>query len=351
MSQETMSWLNSMTLIGNTDHRGHAWHYREDKQGDEANHYPLAIPVDDVRRRLFAWKAVEGDVKSTGTLITADGVESFTVIDQDRKTMLRPPRALNADDPGAIMGVFKKGYQGHDYETWLLTQVATILDADLGISSAGLLAKGAQAWVEVSVPETITTPEGVKFRPNLLATTSFDGSLATTYKRSINDTVCDNTRAMVLGGEGEVFRVKHSRYSDLKIIEARAALAMVHSIADDFAAEVAQLCATKVSDGDWAKFLDEIAPTAVDGEAKTGRALTLATNKRETMNRLWNHDERVAPWRGTAHGVLQAVNTWAHHEQSIKGDDRAGRNMTMTVTGAFDKLDADTLDTLSLVLA
>lgn len=351
MSKETMPDLNTQTLIGNTDHRGHAWHYREKLQGAESNHYPLAIPVDDVRRRLFGWKVVEGDAKSTGTLITADGVETFTVTDPDRKAMLRPPRALNPEDPGAIMGFFKSGYQGHDYETWLLTQVASILDDELGISSAGILAKGAQAWVEVSVPESITTPEGVIFRPNLLATTSFDGSLATTYKRSINDTVCDNTRAMVLGGEGEVFRVKHSRYSDLKLTEARNALALVHTIADDFAAEVAQLCATKVSDGDWTKFLDEIAPLAIDGEAKTGRGLTIATNKRDVMNRLWNHDERVAPWRGTAHGVLQAVNTWAHHEQSIKGDDRSGRNMAMTVTGGFDKLDGDTLSTLTAVLA
>ena len=49
--------------------------------------------------------------------------------------------------------------------------MANILDDDLSISSAGLLRGGAVAWVEVSVPESITTPEGVVFRPNLLATT------------------------------------------------------------------------------------------------------------------------------------------------------------------------------------
>ncbi len=73
----------------------------------------------------------------------------------------------------------------HQYETWLLETVANILDDDLSISSAGLLRGGAIAWVEVSVPENITTPEGVEFRPNLLTTTSFDGSIATTFKRTI----------------------------------------------------------------------------------------------------------------------------------------------------------------------
>jgi len=57
------------------------------------------------------------------------------------------------------MGVFTDGYVMHPYEEWLLTTVANILDDDLSISSAGLLREGAVAWVEVSVPEAVTTPE------------------------------------------------------------------------------------------------------------------------------------------------------------------------------------------------
>src|SRR6478609_648312 len=57
MSRETMQHLNTQTLIGNTDARGNAWHYRADLQGGESNHYPQAIPVEDVRRRLFNWTA------------------------------------------------------------------------------------------------------------------------------------------------------------------------------------------------------------------------------------------------------------------------------------------------------
>ncbi len=56
MSHETASWLNTMTLIGFTERRGHAWHYRAERQGGEPNHYPDAIPVEDVRRRLFGWR-------------------------------------------------------------------------------------------------------------------------------------------------------------------------------------------------------------------------------------------------------------------------------------------------------
>ncbi len=131
--------------------------------------------------------------------------------------------------PQAVRGLAQRrrqpetGYVRHQYREWLLTTVADLLDDDLAISSAGLLRSGAIAWVEVSMPDTITTPEGVAFRPNLLATTSFDGSIATTYKRTVTDTVCDNTRELALAEAGQEVKVKHSRYSRAQLGPARQA--------------------------------------------------------------------------------------------------------------------------------
>jgi phage/plasmid-like protein (TIGR03299 family) len=152
-------------------------------------------------------------------------------------------------DSGDVLGIFKSGYQGHQYQEWLLSNVATIIDADLGIGSAGLLRNRAQAWVQVEVPDSITTPEGVEFRPNLTACTSFDGSLATTYQENIGIVVCDNTSpAPHALRMARIHKIKHSKYSGMKITDARDALAIVHSMADDFAKEVAKLCTWKVSE-------------------------------------------------------------------------------------------------------
>jgi hypothetical protein len=63
-----------------------------------------------------------------------------------------------------------------------------------------------------------------------------------------------------------------------------------------------------------------------------GRGRTLAESKRDTPDRLWRSDERVFPWRGTAFGVLQAVNTYSHHHQAARGS-RVQRNMLKAVTG------------------
>ena len=72
MSQETFSWLNRNVLVGFTDKRGDAWHYRASDQGDEPNHYTGAIPVADVERRLFHWTPVEGTVETTITVDADD---------------------------------------------------------------------------------------------------------------------------------------------------------------------------------------------------------------------------------------------------------------------------------------
>jgi hypothetical protein len=112
MSRETLADLNSQTLIGYTSKRGHAWHYRADAQDGEPNHYQHAIPVADIRRRLFHWTPVEADLQAVA--ITDDGVSTFT--DPTRKAIVRP-------DTGAILGVFSSGYKVHDYHRWLINNV------------------------------------------------------------------------------------------------------------------------------------------------------------------------------------------------------------------------------------
>ena len=137
----------------------------------------------------------------------------------------------------------------------------------------------------------------MEFRPNLLAATSHDGSLATTFQRVVTNVVCDNTVSAALAEAGQRVKVRHSRHSRLWLGETRQALAVVHTIAEDFAAQVARLAATTVTDRQWAKFLDaHVIP------ADTARARISADRKRDSMGRLWDHDARVSPWRRTAWG-------------------------------------------------
>lgn len=323
MSKETLEWLNENTLIGFTDKRGKAWHYRE----GAGNHYTDAVPVEDVHTRLFSWTAEERPLYVPG------GPDEDMVRVPDRKAVVR-------SDNAHVMGIFKSGYQPHQYGEWLVHNVGSILDADLRIGSAGLLKGGAVAWVSVEVPDTIVTPEGVAFRPNLLAATSFDGSVATTYKRVITNVVCDNTMSVALNeGGGQVHKIRHSKNSMGKLENAREALGIIHGAAEEFEAEVQRLTRKEVTPRTWDRILDAIAPLPEhNGEART-RALTMAENKRDQLTQLWNHDPRVAPWSGTAFGVWQAVNTYQHHVAIVRGAGRAERNMMAAVDGSYQEKD------------
>lgn len=342
MSTETSQWLNNNVLVGYTDKRGTAWHYRAEEQGDEPNHYPGPIPVADIRRRLFHWTPVEGTVETA--IVTEEGVTRLT--DPTRKTIVRP-------DTGAVLGIFKQGFRIHEYNTWLVEHVETLLDADLQVGSAGLLKGGAVAWVQVEMDETVSTPEGVEFRPFLTAATSLDGSLSSTYQTGAQVVVCDNTLSAALGDTRALrVKIKHSRHSLGRVAEVRDALDIVHRVADDFAAEVKALCEITVTDQQWSQFLDaHILGEDKDWADLKGRGLTLAENRRDTLQRLYVHDDRVAPWAGTAYGVLAAVNTYTHHEGIVRGTSRVERNMLRMVTGGVDTMDRQTLDTLQTVLA
>ncbi len=346
MSQETQSWLNNFTLIGLTDKRGNAWHWREGTD----NHYAGPIPVSAVRERLFFWTPDEGTVETN--VVTNDGV--YRVTSPGRKKIVRP--ATDRLGPAKILGEFDLDTPMHGYDKWLIENVETITDSGLVVGSAGLLKDGAQAWVQVELPDTVNTPEGVAFSPYLTAATSLDGSLATTYKRGNNVVVCDNTLHAALKSDTMRIRVKHTKYSNTtsKIADVRAALNIIHAEAEDFAKEIAELCATEVTDRQWRSFLDEYEPLPEVKPTKgggPGAGYTRTENRRDKLTNMYLTDYRVADWSGTAWGVLQAVNTYQNHESTVRGEvHRVERNMIRDIRDETSKEDIKVLDTLKRVL-
>jgi phage/plasmid-like protein (TIGR03299 family) len=329
MSRETMDWLNNNTLIGFTEKRGHAWHYREGSN----NHYPGAVPVADVERRLFNWEAVEQP------LYVPTGHEGAMVEVPGSKAIAR-------SDNGEVLGIFRDGYVPHQYREWLLKALADILDDNLQIGSAVLLKGGAVACVSVETPENLTTPEGVEYRPHLLAVSSFNGTIATTYKPVVTNVVCDNTMTSALREDGPTFKVKATRNSQLRLADAREALGIVHTMADDFAAEVAKLSATPFGD----KHFERLVISMTKHDPNSKRGATMAENKRDKLWELWRSDARVVEFAGTAYGAWQAVNTYQQHESPFKGGNRVERNMLRDLTGKTEAADVETLERiLSLV--
>lgn len=341
MSAETSEWLNNNVAVGFTDKRGEAWWARagDAKEGWES-HFTGAVPEKVALELLGRIDPVK---------VTPD--YEWTKPDGTKERMSAPGKAfiINRND-GALLGSHTDGYAIHGYTEWLYSNAGKITGTGLEIGQCGLLKNGAQAWVSFELPDTIEYKRGkmdaVKFRPQLLATTALDGSLATTYKPVFTIVVCDNTRSMALNENTEVYRIKHTKNSELKIASAREALNITYAMADDFSAELETLLSTKVSTRQWDAFKELYVVRPED----KGRGQTMADAKRDMLNELYETDPMCAPWNGTAYGVIQTVNTWAHHKAIVRKVTPAERNMQNALTGKTGKLDADVWTTLNKVL-
>lgn len=341
MGAETLDWYNNYCLIGFAKERGMGWHYKASAQGLEPNHYPGAIPVEDVIRRLFGWEAISGTVETE--FYDPDLDEMVRGVDTTRQTVLRA-------NPFTVFGVFKESYQIHQHKEWLIETSSHLLDTsigDLGIANAVLLKKGAVACVQYEVPETIKTSNGIEFRPSMLSCGSLDGSLQTTFKRVFTNVICDNTMANALSEKDyTALKIRHSKYSGFKIAKAREALDIIFEIAEEITGYSDFLCNTKVSGLQFKQYLDFTVPLPEDITVAS-RALTLAEKEREAKLNLWLHDDRVSPWAGTAWGIVQLNNTYNHHLTATnKGTNRGERNAFQAANDDLIKSDRRALDIL-----
>lgn len=331
MSKETHEWLSNNVLIGFTEKRGNAWHYRE---GDD-NHYVGPVPVQDVLKRLFYWTPEERPLYLP---VAAEGPDSGVQYMEipGRKAIVHP-------ENDHVFGVFKDSYTPHPFSEWLVTNVSNVLGGELAIGSAGLLKMGAVAWVQAEMPDNVTTVDGVEFRPFFNAFGSLDGTFASTYKLGVTNVVCDNTMRAAQNEDTPQVKIKSTKYGKAKVVKIREALGMVHAVADAFSEEAHRLCSTQFTDRQFEALVDQLAP-APDPVEASKRAITLAENKRDAFWNMWRQDERVAPWNGTAWGAYQAVNTYGQHVATVQNTERAERNMLNALNGKIDDQDARTLE-------
>jgi phage/plasmid-like protein (TIGR03299 family) len=346
MSKETMEWLRSNIRVGYVGSDGPAWWAASGEYMTDGSHFDGPVPVEEVER-LLSVEFVEGTVFSTYT--DADGNKQ-SVQDKTRKTIITP-------DNGAILGIFKQGYQVHGYKQWTADQIAAILDTskgELGTKSVGLLRNRGVAFMQAQLTGSGLEVGGFEFTPYILAATSVDGTLSSTYATGVTAAVCDNTLASALMSATTKFKVKHSRNSVGKLGDVRNALGLVYQAGDEFARAASALQSVDVTAADFAAWLDLTAPVpAPDPKSSTGGAkYTNAVKLRETYEAMWSHDAKVKPWAGTAFGVVQLANTHNTWKRNVSGADggRMERTYLNVVTGITAREDAQSLDALATVM-
>jgi phage/plasmid-like protein (TIGR03299 family) len=370
MSLETREDLQRNFLIGNCKHRPRAWHNDpalRARLGLEDNHYDDPIPYSEVVRRLFNWKALSVPKANLIPCAKADANWFMETTDENGEKVVMPVRVSPTDSEQGIVrsdtfehiATHSDKYRIHDYEAWLLQLQSNVIGDTLTVLGAGLPRRGAQAYVQVALPDTAKDDKtGVEFMPYIMASTSLDGSLPTTFSAQSLLVVCDNTRNMALRAaerSGRIYKAKHTSKSldANRIADVRQALGIIHKTADDMIAEFRELSAIPINRRQVIKVLDIILPLPKDDEASQ-RSIKIMENKRDSfLDVYYDRDPdtkgMMANQQNTLLGLVQGFNTWNTHVKSLKGN-RFERNMERAISGDFGDFDIKVMEAAAHVL-
>lgn len=368
MSKETNETLNRLVLVGNCANRPMAWHNSPElrsQMGWENNHYDDYVPMEDVVRRLFDWEPIA--TPKANLVPVPWGSKDIDWFDKDGRpfkvmmtgeyvgTEYFGEKGIVRSDGFAHMATHGNSYRIHDYKKWLLELQSTIIGSDLKILGAGLLRNGLQAYVQIALPEKIhDDTTGIEFLPYMMAATSLDGSMPSTFSRQGLYVVCDNTRDRALRQSeraGMIYTAKHTARSlDMSKIQVlRNTLSILVKEAEEMAAENRELAAIKVARQKWIKVIDIIEPLPKAEEA-TPTKVSRAQRRRELLDATYQYDPMCSLYKGTALGVVHSVNTYWTHYRQVNSGNRWDRNMEAVIRGNAKSVDIQTVSALSQVL-
>ncbi len=331
MSKYDLEYLRNNMRIGFTGELGDAWWATYGSVAD--SHFTESVPIDEVRRLI-------GFVPGR-TAIPAKYWDGSGMV------------YLTHPETGLLLGVNGDTYPETTYTDRLIDGHEAILDGSIEgmIGSCGLIDGGRQAWVQIRPGETITHTSGERFAPWITAYSSYDGSLATTFKEGVTRTQCDNTFEMTQKERGRTYKYKNTQNNRINVLQARTLLDMLQQTSEDMWAELDILTSKKVSEDQWHAITNAVfAPTTESQKAKTR-----AENKRIAVSELYFNDPRIGAISGTQWGAFQAFSTWKQHETTVNGaeDDMAGeaeRNMTWLLSNELRKFDAMVMEKIDMVL-
>jgi phage/plasmid-like protein (TIGR03299 family) len=297
--------------------------------GSRVGRYDGAVPLDDVLGKLFDWEAIRCPVE----VVLADG----------RRLPFSGREAIVHNKTDKVFKVATDSYVIHQYQDWLINNVAKLLDDDLCIGIAGVLRGGGGAFVTVETPDKIESRNGIELKPKLLAASSHDSRLATSYKMVGTILRCQNMLNASLWHESAPWTNRHTLNSLLRLEQVRETLGI--QLASNAAAMcdyVDSLADIAVTDEQWQQIVERLVPIP---EGTRPQSKSRLENKRDTLHNMWVNDPRCAEWKGSGFGVFQVFNTHQLHIAG-KNDSRVDRNMRNILSDASLEHDKDVVAVL-----
>lgn len=216
------------------------------------------------------------------------------------------------------------GTVGNVYEPFQNRQAFGFLEEVTGqgagyLESAGLLARGAQAFATMVLGEDIVLDgQGIadRIKKYVLVTTRHDGNGKVTAAVTPTRVVCTNTLTWGLASAQTRIDVKHTKGGIDRLKEAARVLKLATKAYDEFEADANALLGQKMTKREFEKFLSEVAfpIAATDSELIQQRAI----NNRNRALTIWTEAKTMEGVRGTRWGAAQALTEQIDHFSDVR---------------------------------
>jgi phage/plasmid-like protein (TIGR03299 family) len=222
--------------------------------------------------------------------------------------------ALYRSDTGGFLSIVSDGYKVVQPHQILQFMRDMVHRAGFRMEVAGALLGGRKIWALARVNDGAPVIGQDVVRPYILAATSYDGTMASTFRFTSVRVVCNNTLRMAVSEASKkdgavVDCVKVNHYEHLDIDEVRRKLGIVHDAWDKFLVNARLLAAAKV-DRSFAKdFLAKVLPHPNNKPIEETRSF-------KKILALFDGDEPMATTpeaKGTAWGLLNSVTWYVDH--------------------------------------
>lgn len=340
-------------MIGNTSRRQVAGGGNWFGKGQVKASYEDAIPLRHVYDMLLNWTPLE---VPNANLIPVTLDERFDTIigGQAYQVNVRDDhKAIVRSDNHESLGVFTNSYDSSAYNR-MVGFIQEVFQGALPVWNAGLIGGGKKFFITVGMDKTMHDDKsGLDFWPYLMFHSSLDGSLANTFVPGTGVAQCDNmfpAMRKAAKAAGRLVKFKRSRHSlnDVRIKSIRDALGIMTLEAEQFSEDLHNLVDTPLSRSDFHKALGIIVPAPKDDASKA--AVTRYENSRDDLVNLYTGSPMVAPWKDTAFGFVQMINTYNNRYKPVRGALQVERTFERALSGSLAEADGAAIRALESVL-
>lgn len=228
-------------------------------------------------------------------------------------------------DTGAILGSGRgDGYKiVQNVEAFAFAD-AIVDESDAHYETAGVLFGGRQVFLSMELPDGIHVDgDPSDYRLFLVVSNGHDGKHEMRADVSVERTLCRNTLRVSHERAISSWAIRHTQSLTGRLQEARDALRLTFQYAETFAEDASALVTKTLAERQVDEILRQLFPLTETQEERIAKTpdLVLATTYGKVRT-LYHESPTVAPVRGSAYGVLNAITEYVDHAKTYSSEDR-----------------------------